>query len=170
MLNPDTPLGRLSLAPMRPGVVAWIGLRPVRKGPLQAVETAEIDEARGLIGDHYLGQSRKRQVTLISSEALAAIASYLGRSAVSPLDLRRNIVTRGINLLALKEAKIQIGEAVLETTGECHPCSRMEAAFGPGGYNAVRGHGGLTMRVVRGGHVRLGDAIVRLPLDAGEKA
>jgi MOSC domain-containing protein YiiM len=156
MLNPDTPLGRLSLAPMRPGVVAWIGLRPVRKGPLQAVETAEIDEARGLIGDHYLGQSRKRQVTLISSEALAAIASYLGRSAVSPLDLRRNIVTRGINLLALKEAKIQIGEAVLETTGECHPCSR--------------GHGGLTMRVVRGGHVRLGDAIVRLPLDAGEKA
>ncbi len=114
------------------------------------------------MGDHYLGRSRKRQVTLIASEHLAAIASYLGRE-VSPLDLRRNIVTRGVNLLALKEAWLQIGEAVLEPTEECHPCSRMEAAFGPGGYNAVRGHGGLTARVVRGGRVRLGDAIVRLP-------
>ena len=163
MLNPDTPLGRLTVAPMRPGVVVWIGVRPARKAALQAVEAAEIDEAQGLLGDHYLGQSRKRQVTLIASEDLAAIASYLGRSEVSPLDLRRNIVTRGINLLALKEAWVQIGEAVLETTGECHPCSRMETAFGPGGYNAVRGHGGLTMRVVRGGRVGLGDAIVRLP-------
>jgi MOSC domain-containing protein YiiM len=126
------------------------------------VEAAEIDEAQGLIGDHYLGRSRKRQVTLIANEHLAAIASYLGRPEVSPLDLRRNIVTRGINLMALKDSWVQIGEAVLEPTEECHPCSRMEAVFGPGGYNAVRGHGGLTARVVRGGRVLLGDAIVRL--------
>jgi MOSC domain-containing protein YiiM len=163
MLNPETPLGRLTASPVTPGVVVWIGLRPARKAPLEPVEAAEIDEAQGLIGDHYLGRSRKRQVTLIASEQLAAIASYLGRSEVSPLDLRRNIVTRGINLLALKDSWVQIGETVLEPTEECHPCSRMEAAFGPGGYNAVRGHGGLTARVVRGGRVRLGDAILRLP-------
>jgi MOSC domain-containing protein YiiM len=125
------------------------------------VEAVELDEAQGLIGDHYLGRSRKRQVTLIASEHMAAIASYLGRTEVSPFDLRRNIVTRGVNLLALKGCWLQLGEAVLEPTGECHPCSRMEAAFGPGGYTAVRGHGGLTARVVRGGRVRLGDAIVR---------
>jgi MOSC domain-containing protein YiiM len=166
MLNPDTPLGRLTTSPVRPGAVVWIGLRPARKAPLKPVEAVEIDEAQGLIGDHYLGRSRKRQVTLIASEHIAAIASYLGRAEVSPADLRRNIVTRGINLLALKDAWVQIGEAVLEITEECHPCSRMEAAFGPGGYNAARGHGGLTARVVRGGWVRLGDAIVRLPRNA----
>jgi len=146
--------------------VVWIGVRPARKAPLQALETAEIDEAQGVIGDHYEGRSRKRQVTLIASEHIAAIASFLGREEVSPLDLRRNIVTRGVNLLALKEAWIQIGDAVLEPTEECHPCSRMEAALGPGGYNAMRGHGGLTLRVVSGGRVRLGDAIVRLPRNA----
>jgi MOSC domain-containing protein YiiM len=166
MLNPDTPLGRLTASPVRPGLVVWIGVRPARKVPLQAVEAAEIDEAQGLIGDHYLGRSRKRQVTLIASEHIAAIASYLGRADVSPGDLRRNIVTRGVNLLALKEAWLQIGEAVLEPTQDCHPCSRMEAALGAGGYNAVRGHGGLTARVVRGGRIRLGDAIVRLPRNA----
>jgi MOSC domain-containing protein YiiM len=165
MLNPDTPLGHLTASPVRPGAVVWIGVRPARKAPLQALDAVEIDEAQGLIGDHYLGRSRKRQVTLIASEHVAAIASYLGRD-VSPLDLRRNIVTRGINLLAVKDSWLQIGEAVLEPTAECHPCSRMEAAFGAGGYNAVRGHGGLTARVVRGGWVRLGDAIARAPRGA----
>jgi MOSC domain-containing protein YiiM len=133
---------------------------------MQAVEAVEIDEAQGLIGDHYLGRSRTRQVTLIAREHIAAIASCLGRADVSPLDLRRNIVTQGINLLALKGCWIQIGEAVLEPTQDCHPCSRMEAALGPGGYNAMRGHGGLTARVVRGGWVRLGDAIVRAPANS----
>jgi len=166
MLNPDTPLGRLTASPIRSGRVVWIGVRPARKAPLQAVDAVEVDEAQGVIGDHYRGRSRKRQVTLIASEHIAAVASYLGRAEVSPFDLRRNIVTRGINLLAVKESWLQIGEAVLEPTQECHPCSRMEAALGQGGYNAMRGHGGLTARVVRGGWVRLGDAILRVPRDS----
>jgi MOSC domain-containing protein YiiM len=162
MLNPETPLGRLISSPMRPGVVTWIGVRPARKAQLRPVEVIEIDTAEGLLGDHYVGRNRKRQVTLIQSEHMAAIASYLGRDRVSPLELRRNIVTRGINLLALKDAQFRIGDAVLEMTEECHPCSRMETAFGPGGYNAVRGHGGITARVLESGQVRLGDSITRI--------
>jgi MOSC domain-containing protein YiiM len=81
---------------------------------------------------------------------------------VAPADLRRNIVTRGINLVALKGRRFRIGEAVLEASGDCHPCSRMEEAFGPGGYNAVRGLGGITARVLTGGRIALGDAVVRL--------
>jgi MOSC domain-containing protein YiiM len=161
-LNPSSSLAALLNAPVRPGQAAWIGLRPARRATVQIVEEAELEAERGLVGDRYSRAGGGRQVTLIAAESLAAIAGFLGRPAIDPADLRRNIVTRGINLLALKDHRFQIAEAVLETSGECHPCSRMEETLGVGGYNAVRGLGGITARVIEGGVIRVGDPIVRL--------
>jgi MOSC domain-containing protein YiiM len=158
----DSPLGRLLDGPMRPGRVRWIGLRPARRAGMTPVGAATLDPADGLAGDRYSGGSGRRQVTLIGAEDLAAIASYMGLPEATPEQLRRNVVVRGINLLALKDRRFGLGEAVLECTGECHPCSRMEETLGPGGYNAVRAHGGITARVLEGGRVRIGDPIMRL--------
>ncbi len=151
----------------RAGRVEWIGLRPKRRGPVQVVDSVEASDVEGLLGDHYSGrsdgpQAGKRHVTLMQAEHLPAIGSYVGRVTVDPAELRRNIVVSGINLLTLKEQAFQLGEAVLEYTGECHPCTKMETALGPGGYNAVRGHGGITARVVRGGVIRVGDELIVL--------
>ncbi len=158
-----SPLGRLLNAPMRPGRVCWIGLRPARRQAVATVPCAILDPEQGLIGDHYHSRTnRARQVTLIQTEHITAIAAYLGIGAIEPDRLRRNIVVSGINLHALKNQRFQLGTAILLATGECHPCSRMEEVLGPGGYNAVRGHGGITARVVQAGQVCLGDPIARL--------
>jgi MOSC domain-containing protein YiiM len=76
--------------------------------------------------------------------------------------LRRNIVVSGINLLALKDKQFHLGGALLEYSGACHPCSKMEAALGSGGYNAMRGHGGITARVLEVGRAAIGDPLVYL--------
>jgi MOSC domain-containing protein YiiM len=163
-LNPGSRLSDLLSAPVRPGRVAWIGLRPGRREPLVPVKSATAEPGTGLVGDRYTSRrDGPRQVTLVQAEHLAAIASYLGRDSVDPADLRRNVVTRGVNLLALRHKRFQLGTATLEYTGECHPCSRMEETLGTGGYNAVRGHGGITARVLAAGEVRLGDELVVLP-------
>jgi MOSC domain-containing protein YiiM len=158
-LNPDSPLARLMLAPVLPGRVVWIGLRTSRRAPLREVDEVRAMKDEGLEGDHYSRKGGNRQVTLIQAESLRAIAGHLGLADVSPFDLRRNIVTQGINLHALKERRFRIGDAVLEASGECHPCSRMEEYFGAGGYNAVRGFGGVTARVIEGGAIRLASLI-----------
>ena len=140
------------------GRIAWIGVRPVRRASVAVVDAVEAIAGRGLAGDHY-AHDGKRQVTLIQSEHLAAIAAFTGRPTLDPALLRRNIVVAGLNLLALKGRRFRAGSAHLDATGPCEPCSRMEEALGAGGYNAMRGHGGITARVIVSGFIRVGDAV-----------
>ncbi len=141
------------------GKVEWIGLRRVKRKHLEVVNEVEASTESGLIGDRYSGKNGKRQVTLIQKEHLNAVGSMLKQELIDPNLLRRNIVVSGLNLLALKEKQFQIGEAILEMTGLCHPCSRMEENLGEGGYNAMRGHGGITARVIKSGMIRTDDSI-----------
>ena len=142
------------------GQLQGIGLRPERKTPIKVVEEARVILGKGLEGDRFSGKAQStRQITLIQEEHLAAVASILGLEALDPWAMRRNLVVSGINLLSLKGMRFAIGEVVLEGTGLCHPCSRMEEVLGPGGYNAMRGHGGITAKVIKEGTIRVGDAI-----------
>ena len=90
---------------------------------------------------------------------MATIAALSGHESVAPAQLRRNVVVSGIPLVALKGRRFRIGDVVLEGTDSCDPCSQMEAALGPGGYNAMRGHGGLCARIVAGGTLHVGDSV-----------
>jgi MOSC domain-containing protein YiiM len=141
------------------GQVTWIGIRPERKAPMIHLNKVEAISGKGLVGDRYASKNGKRQVTLIQGEHLLAIASLLGRTDVAPELFRRNLVVTGINLLALKDKQFHVGSALLEYTGICHPCSAMEATFGAGGYNAVRGHGGITARILESGEIKIGDQV-----------
>jgi MOSC domain-containing protein YiiM len=111
---------------LQPGAVEWIGIRPDRKIALKEVSEVMAIKDLGLEGDRYHNKGGPRQVTLIQQEHLNSIASFLEKLNIDPQLTRRNIVVKRINLLALKGKQFSIGEAILEYSGDCHPCSRME--------------------------------------------
>ena len=146
------------------GRIEWIGLRPKTKVAMQTPASVAVIAGSGLEGDRYKKQDGKRQVSFIQGEHLDAVGAMLGEGTIDPARVRRNVVVRGLNLLALKGKRFTVGDAVFEYTEPCHPCSQMEAHLGPGGYNAMRGHGAILARVLTSGDIHLGDP-VRVLLD-----
>ena len=145
------------------GRIEAIVVRGAPRDPARLVEQTMALAGIGLADDR-LGQRGEaelstRQVTLIQQEHLPLIAAFARSGPVDPVDLRRNLVVSGINVLSLKNAQLRVGDALIQVVGPCAPCSRMEEVIGPGGYAAMRGHGGMTARILESGAIRVGDSI-----------
>jgi len=149
-------LAELQARHARDGRIEAIFLRPARHAAPHSVGTADLTEA-GLAGDH--ARAGPRALTLIQAEHLPVIAALANLDSLDAAILRRNLVISGINLAALRGRRLRLGGAEVEITGPAAPCSRMEAALGPGGYSAMRGHGGMTARVLTPGTVAVGDPV-----------
>lgn len=141
--------------------VEWIGISPGNRRPIELRSEVTVSVGTGIEGDYHSKKKPggKRQVTLIQAENFPKIAEKTGRDSVSLELFRRNIVVRGIDLVSLIGHRFRIGEALLEGTGHCTPCSRMDENLGEGGRLAMSGIGGLTATVIESGRIRIGDSI-----------
>ena len=148
------------------GRVEAIVVRGAPRDPATRIEQtlalAGIGLADDRLGRRGEAELSTRQVTLIQQEHLPLIVAFARSGPIDPVALRRNLVVSGINLLSLKNAKLRIGAATIQLVGPCQPCSRMEEVIGPGGYAAMRGHGGMTARILEAGTICVGDAVIAL--------
>ena len=149
---------------MMAGRLAGIARHGRPRGPMEVLDTVAVTIDGGLAGDFRgsvkPGGKRRRQVTLIEAGDWDAAMRDTGHDL--PWQERRaNLLVDGFDLPQVAGARIAIGETVvLEITGECDPCHRMEEiAEGLKAALEPDWRGGALARVIEGGEIRTGDAI-----------
>ncbi|MEX2587800.1 MAG: MOSC domain-containing protein [Actinomycetota bacterium] len=151
---------------MTPGSVVSIHVGSSRKATLDRVGRVEAIRGRGLAGDRYCDGTGTwsnhpnpsgKQVTLLEAEVVAGLIDR--GLIVGSGDIRRNIVTRSVELSGLIGRRFRVGEAVLFGVRACEPCRYLESLTARGLCEALAGRGGLRADVVAGGCIGVGDTI-----------
>jgi MOSC domain-containing protein YiiM len=134
--------------------------------PLRAVNTINAVAGQGLEGDRYFAGSGTfakkrtpdREVTLIESEALAALEREYGIT-LEPSQSRRNLLTRGIALNHLVNREFSVGDVRVRGVKLCEPCGHLEKLTQEGVQKGLIHRGGLRAQILASGTIRVGDRI-----------
>ncbi|MBA13516.1 MAG: hypothetical protein CL751_06155 [Chloroflexi bacterium] len=138
------------------GTVKSLGIAVSKLSPMDQVDKIELITGQGIVGDRHLrtdGTRSKRQILLMDIETLIEFG-------LSERDIKENITVQGIDFSLIKLGNIvRIGmDVVLEITGDCEPCSRMDE-LRSGLKNAIDGRRGMLAYVKSGGTISSGDSI-----------
>lgn len=170
----DAHMPRIREAPRTAGTLELIVCRPAA-GVREVLEVAQLDVERGLVGDSWAVRGSRhtadgsanpeQQITIMCARVLAAVAEpehwpLAGDQLVVDLDLSAVNAPAG--------TRLSIGDALLEVTAKPHTgCAKFTARFGSAAtawLNSEEGRAlrlrGLNARVLRGGAVRCGDAVL----------
>jgi len=166
----DAGLGEIRRAPADGGTVDLIVRRPA-EGEREVLTEAHLDTTRGLVGDRWLDPDADPdcQVTVMNVRVVALLAGARERWPLAGDQLYVDLDLSKANLPT--GARLEIGSAVLEVTEVPHRgCKKFAARFGLDALRFVNNTEayalrlrGVNTRVVRGGVVRPGDAVRKLP-------
>jgi len=145
------------------GTVELIALAAEAEGPMRAVSAAEAVEGRGLLGDRYERgagtfsnpRGRGYDLSLVEAEALEELSSK--GVELAPVEVRRNLVVRGIALDDLIGRRFRVGGVECFGQRRCEPCSHLERLTRPGVLRGLVHRGGLRADVLSSGRIRTGD-------------
>jgi MOSC domain-containing protein YiiM len=149
----------------RQGQIVSLYIAPAARQALVSVPEAHAVPDRGLRGDRFfrpswaaLGRPDKA-LTLIELESLEAAEAEL-KVKLTPGDIRRNIVTKGVPLISLLNRDFNVGSVVLRGLRLFEPCMHMEKLAGvPGVCQALLHRSGLKAAILTEGIIRAGDSV-----------
>jgi MOSC domain-containing protein YiiM len=133
---------------------------------MRALRATTVEPIIGIPGDRYATKQGHwsderwpdQELTLVEAE----LAEELG---IAPGSMRRNLVTRGLDLEQLIGREFRVGGALLLGVRVCKPCKYLDRHTRDGVFRDLNGRGGLRVAVVEGGPIAVGDAIVVLSPD-----
>jgi len=130
--------------------IVGIWRSPARRGPMEALETAEVVED-GLDGCAHR-RAGKRSVLFVAAEDLEALGVEHGA-------VKENFTVRGADVMnwALGQ-RVAVGGAEFEISMVCDPCHLMEE-IRPGLQAELEGRRGMLASVVITGNVSVGDEL-----------
>jgi MOSC domain-containing protein YiiM len=165
-------LDEIRRAPLEAGTVELIVCRPAVDERTVLTE-AHLDTTDGLVGDGWRGRGGDpdRQITMMNARSVALLAQARERWPLAGDQLYVDLNLGADNLPP--GTRLGIGTAVLEVSAVPHRgCKKFAARYGsdalrfvnsPVGYELkLRG---INARIVRGGVVRQGDAVRKLPAE-----
>ncbi len=122
------------------------------------IEVAVAHAGRGIEGDRNFDETDPCNITLIEAEAFQDLQAKHGFS-ITPLESRRQVLVRGIDLGELIGKRFAVGDVECEGEERCEPCNDLVKMTGTQG--VLRGllHTGLRAGIVKGGTIRAGDTV-----------
>ena len=124
--------------------------------PIVEVPLIECVAGRGLRGDRFFDyrDDYKGQITFFALEVFDELCGALELRDCSPSLVRRNVLTRGVDLNAMIGQQFDVQGVQFYGTGECRPCYWMDRAIAPGAEKFLKGRGGLRAKILSDGELR----------------
>ena len=144
------------------GRLVGIAIKAEKRADIYCLPEVRVSMESGVEGDHR-GKAGKRQVTVLSVEGWKEACREINKDL--PWTVRRaNLLVEGVALEEQVHGRLYVGDLVLEITGECDPCYRLEEQC-PGLEDALvpNWRGGVTCQVLTSAIIRLGDFVELLP-------
>jgi MOSC domain-containing protein YiiM len=152
------------------GTLCAIWIAREAGGAMAHLDTAHLVAGRGIEGDRYFdragtfspdGPSPDHELTLVAKEEVTRFLADAGLE-ISAGDLRRNLLTEGVDLNAWVGKRFRIADVELEGIRLCEPCRTLADQVGQAVLKGLVHRAGLRARVVSDGRIRVGDRITAI--------
>jgi hypothetical protein len=124
--------------------------------PVIEVPAIECVAGRGIRGDRFFDyrENYKGQITFFALEVFEQLCGVFQLQHRAPSLVRRNVLTRDVDLNQLIGQEFEIQGVGFYGTGECRPCYWMDRAIAPGAEEFLKGRGGLRAKILSDGELR----------------
>jgi len=141
--------------------VVEIGICENRGGKIKSVNYVEAIKKKGLVNDRKFkdNNDKRSQLTFIEIENIN-FYNKSSKTEILPVDFRRNIITKGVNLNNFLNKEFFVGNIKVKGHALCHPCKYLGNLLIQKNFvKELMFKAGLRCEILTSGKISVGDII-----------